>query len=132
MPNMPPRDKKTGARNRKPGNAGGTDLRARRVGKPKSINELMSARPILRNIAEKLPLQQSWADWLRAVVPPELAPHLVSAVPKPGELVVFADSPAWGVRLRYALSALGPQISSRDATILRTRVRIQMPDRAPR
>jgi hypothetical protein len=70
-------------------------------------------------------VQQSWADWLRATLAAELAGHLVTAVPKNAELLVFADSAAWGVRLRYALQALLPQITARDAALSRITVRIQ-------
>ena len=70
-------------------------------------------------------MQQSWADWLRGAVPCELAGHIVSAVPKSAELVVFADTAAWGTRLRYALAAMLPDIAARDAALSRITVRIQ-------
>jgi hypothetical protein len=69
--------------------------------------------------------QQSWAEWLRGIVPIELAGHIVHVVPKESELVVFADTPAWCARLRYAVGTLAPQISARDATITRTTLRVQ-------
>jgi phage tail protein X len=70
-------------------------------------------------------VQQSWADWLRGAVASELAGHIVSAVPKSAELVVFADTAAWGARLRYALAAMLPDIAARDAALSRITVRIQ-------
>ncbi len=70
-------------------------------------------------------MQQSWADWLRRAVASELAAHIVSAVPKNAELVVFADSAAWATRLRYALAALQSDIAKRDAALSRITVRIQ-------
>jgi predicted nucleic acid-binding Zn ribbon protein len=85
----------------------------------------MISRLGLRRIAANIPLQQSWADWLRGMVAAELAGHIVNAVPKNGQLVVFADSAAWGTRLRYALAALQANIAGRDATILRASVRVQ-------
>jgi hypothetical protein len=92
---------------------------------PKSISELLSNQPGLRRISASIPLQQSWADWLREGLAAELAAHIVSALPKNDELVVFADSAAWGTRLRYALAALKPDISGRDAALARITVRIQ-------
>ena len=59
------------------------------------------------------------------MVATELAGHIVNAVPKNGQLVVFADSAAWGTRLRYALAAMQTDIAGRDATILRASVRVQ-------
>ncbi len=88
------------------------------------------SRPILRRIAAGIPVQQSWAGWLRTTLAGELAGHVVSVVPKGAELVVFADSAAWSVRLRYALAAMGPAIAARDASIRRTSVRVQ-PASAP-
>jgi hypothetical protein len=87
---------------------------------------LLSDRSGLRRIMDNIPAQHSWADWLRAALEPELAGHIVSAVPKSAELVVFADSAAWGARLRYALAAMLPDISARNPAISHTTVRIQM------
>jgi len=75
-----------------------------------------------------IPAQQAWGEWLRERLPEELAAHLISAVPKGSggarELVLMADSGAWGTRLRYALGPLEAEIRARDASILRTRVRV--------
>jgi hypothetical protein len=79
----------------------------------------------LRRIAASIPVQQSWAEWLRATVATELAGHIVNAVPNNGQLVVFADSAAWGTRLRYALAGMQADIAGRDATISRASVRVQ-------
>jgi Dna[CI] antecedent, DciA len=79
----------------------------------------------LQRISTRIPLQQAWADWLRAAVGSPLAGHIVNALPKSAELVVFADSAAWGTRLRYALAGMQPAITARDATIVRTTIRVQ-------
>ncbi len=79
----------------------------------------------LRRIAATIPVQQSWVDWLRGMVAIELAGHIVNAVPNNGQLVVFADSAAWGTRLRYALAGMQADIALRDATISRASVRVQ-------
>jgi hypothetical protein len=118
MPKKPTADKKTRARN------GPAKAVFRKT--PSSINDLLMRRTAFRELAARIPVQQSWSDWLRAVVPPELAPHIVNVIPKGAELVVMADSPAWGVRLRYALATLEAQISDRDAAVQRTRVRVSM------
>jgi hypothetical protein len=120
-----PSYKKTGARNRR--QAADAD---RQTGlacniKPKSVNDLLISRGGLRWIAAAIPLQQSWAEWVRGRVGAELAGHIVNAVPNNGQLVVFADSAVWGTRLRYALSALQADIAGRDSTISRASVRVQ-------
>ena len=119
-------DNKSGARNRRLGAAPATKGTAGRHGNIKSVNDLLSNRSGLGRIVERIPAQLSWAEWLRTQVPVVLADHIVSAVPKTAQLVVFADSAAWAMRLRYALAAMQPQILARDATLLRTSVRVQM------
>jgi hypothetical protein len=120
-----PPDKKTGARNRRQGSYAGRRTPLPCNINPKSINELLISRAGLRRITASIPVQQSWADWLRGRVALELAGHIVNAVPKNGQLVVFADSAAWGTRLRYALAGLQSDIAGRDATLSRASVRVQ-------
>ena len=80
-------------------------------------------------MAQAMPEQQAWAEWLRERLPAELVPHLRSVVPKgsagsPRELVLLADSGAWCARLRYALEPLEAEIRARDVTIAHIRVRV--------
>lgn len=116
MPKKFDSDKKTGAQKRASGPRAGL--------KPISINDLLKRRPGLQSLTQALPAQQSWLEWLRGAVAVELSPHLVSVVPKTGELVVFADSAAWCARLRYVVEALLPRISERDPALARVRVRV--------
>lgn len=90
-------------------------------------------------------MQQCWVEWLRAQVPAVLAQHLVSVLLKSGcsaasgalparggaasavaELIIFADSAAWSMRLRYALAALQQQIDARAGAPVRISVRVVM------
>ena len=118
-------DKKTGARIRRQTPRTGPRSGLHNAATPRSINELLTNRSALQRISTRIPLQQAWADWLRAAVGSQLAGHIVNALPKSAELVVFADSAAWGTRLRYALAAMQPAITARDATIVRTTIRVQ-------
>jgi hypothetical protein len=116
MPKKPAADKKTRAR-----------IHSAKAGfrkAPASINDLLLRRPLFRELAARIPEQQSWSEWLRSVVAPELAAHIVNVIPKGAELVILADSPAWCARLRYAAAALETQITERDAAMRRTRVRV--------
>jgi hypothetical protein len=123
MHKKPAPDKKTRARNRS-----GQALYGK---SPSQIKDLLTKDPRLRELAARLPEQQSWVQWLRVLMPVELAAHIVNAVPKRlaadaarTELVVFADSAAWCTRLRYALVGIEAQIVARDAAVQRTRVRV--------
>jgi hypothetical protein len=118
-------DKKTGARNRRQSAYPRPSKAPRQGVNPRSINDLLANRRGLQRIIASLPVQLSWADWLRAAIAGELAGHIVNAVPKNAELVVFADSAAWGTRLRYALAAMQADIAARDSAIARTTVRVQ-------
>ena len=103
-------------------------LTRRRRAAPRSVNELLERGGRLRQLLRAIPAQQAWADWLRERLPAELAPHLISAVPKGSasarELVLLADSGAWSARLRYALEPLEAEIHTRDASIVRISVRV--------
>jgi hypothetical protein len=118
--------KKTGARNRHKSGCMELPKGLRKGENPKSINEILFNRSGLSRLLDSIPAQQSWAEWLRGALAAELAGHIVSAVPKNAELVVFADSAAWGARLRYALAAMRADIAARDPAISRTTVRVQL------
>jgi hypothetical protein len=87
----------------------------------------MSRSLIVGRVTHKLPAQQSWVVWLRESLPAELANHIVHAVPKQSELVVFTDTPAWCARVRYAMAAIEEPIRQRDPAMVRTYVRVQPP-----
>jgi hypothetical protein len=87
----------------------------------------LEQNPLAARITRQLAVQKSWTEWLRERVPPELAMHIVYAVPKESDLVVFADTSAWGVRLRYAAASLAAAIRARDPCLIRTQVRVQPP-----
>jgi hypothetical protein len=125
MPKKSGRDKKTGARIALKTSSKVRRTYSRIVKTPRSINELLEQNSLAARITQQLSAQKSWTEWLREVVPAELATHIVYAVPKESELVVFADTSAWGVRLRYAAAGLAAAIRLRDPSITRTQVRIQ-------
>ena len=127
MPKKITYDKKTGARNRRSSSTPTGQKMSSRAHNVSSINQLLSTRSILRKLVDKIPVQQSWTDWLRATLAADFAAHIVNVLPKNDELVVFADSAAWSARLRYALVAISAAISARDGAIRRTRVRVQRP-----
>jgi len=93
MPNKPPRNKQAAPRTR------GT----------------LSAAAVLQRVARKsrisLPQIASEGDaglleLLRDSVPAELRSHIIEAILRPGELVVFTESAVWAGRLRVALAEL--------------------------
>jgi hypothetical protein len=112
-----PHDRSTQARNRAASNSG------------PGPNDAASS---LSNSSAAARIDSSdWLDWIRIGLPPELAPHVVQVLLKGGQvgeagwqLIVFADSPAWCARLRYALLALEERIRARDPAIGRMSARV--------
>ncbi|HXN11179.1 MAG TPA: hypothetical protein VN859_08035 [Steroidobacteraceae bacterium] len=130
MHKKPRPDKKSGARN--------ADAGVTRSNKTLQINDLLSKRPSLARLTGAIPAQQAWVEWFRTELPADLAAHVVNVVPRGAatsgratELVIFADSAAWGTRLRYALAALDARIRARDAQVGRWLVRIAPAGRQP-
>jgi hypothetical protein len=123
MPNKPGRDKKirpvpgrSGARNRP-----SVDSVKSLLGRPS---------PVLASIADQASRQRHWRTWLGARLPAELLSRITGIVESEGELVIFTQSAGWGVRLRYAMAELEPELRAADAAIESITVRV-LPDGAP-
>ena len=93
MPNKPSRNKQAGPRTR------GT----------------LSAATVLQRVARKSAISMpqmeaaghpALLELLRDSVPAELRLHIIEAILRPGELVVFTESAVWAGRLRVALAEL--------------------------
>jgi hypothetical protein len=127
MPKKPAPDKKTGARIALKTGSIPRQTYSRNSKTPQPINMLMARSTIVGRMTQRVSTQKSWTEWLRDLVPAELAEHIVHVVPREGELVVFADTSSWSARLRYALAGLFEPIQRRDPAIQRTQVRVQPP-----
>jgi hypothetical protein len=82
------------------------------------------AVPILSQAADQTARQAFWRPWLEAHLPPGLAPRITAITERDGNLVVFADSPAWSARLRYALQELDAQVRTASPDINEVSVRV--------
>lgn len=95
-----------------------------------SVKDLLArAVPILSQAADQTARQAFWRPWLEARLPPELPPRITGITERDGTLVVFADSPAWSARLRFALQELTSQVRATHPGIEAVIVRV-MPRRA--
>ncbi len=79
---------------------------------------------MLSQAADQTARQAFWRPWLEARLSPELPPRITGITERDGNLVVFADSPAWSARLRYALQELHAQIREADPDIKEVYVRV--------
>jgi len=72
-----------------------------------SVKELLQrSTPVLAGLQREALRQRDWAQWVCRALPAELADHVTGATEASGELVIFAESAVWGVRLRYAVPQL--------------------------
>jgi hypothetical protein len=90
-----------------------------------SVKDLLArAVPILSQAADQKSRQAFWGPWLEARLPAGLPARITGIVERDGSLVVFADSPAWSARLRYALQELTAQIRETEPDIKEVTVRV--------
>ena len=90
-----------------------------------SVKDLLArAVPVLSQAADQTARQAFWSPWLETRLPPELRPKITGITERDGHLVVFADSPAWSARLRYALQELAPRIREAQPDIKEVSVRV--------
>ena len=90
-----------------------------------SVKDLLArAVPILSQAADQTARQTFWRPWLETHLPAELPARITGITERDGSLVVFADSPAWSARLRYALQELTPEIRKAHPAIKAVAVRV--------
>jgi hypothetical protein len=90
-----------------------------------SVKDLLQrSTPVLAGLQREALRQRDWLQWVKRELPEELAVHVTGVAEQTGELVIFAESAAWGVRLRYAAPQLLNVISRQAASIVGVRVRV--------
>ena len=90
-----------------------------------SVKELLQrSTPVLAGLQRTALRQRDWLQWVKRELPEELAVHVKGAAEQSGELVIFAESAAWGVRLRYAAPQLLSALSSQCTSIVGVKVRV--------
>ncbi|HEX3837027.1 MAG TPA: DciA family protein [Steroidobacteraceae bacterium] len=85
---------------------------------------LLRSTPALAGLQREALRQHDWLQWVQRELPHELASHVTGATEQAGELVIFAESAVWGVRLRYAAPQLLGVIGRQQATITGVRIRV--------
>jgi hypothetical protein len=92
---------------------------------PHSVKDLLARSvPVLSQAADRSARQAFWRPWLQTHLAPELAPRISGITERDGTLVVFADSPTWSARLRYALQELRGLIREARPEIKEITVRV--------
>jgi hypothetical protein len=90
-----------------------------------SVKDLLQrATPVLAGLQREALRQRDWLQWVRRELPEDLADHVTGVAEQAGELVIFADSAVWGVRLRFAAPQLLAAIGAAQMKIAGVRVRV--------
>jgi hypothetical protein len=118
MPNMTRRNKRDESRNR---NTSGS-----RLSNPTdSVKDLLAKlTPNLKRVTDQAHRQDFWRDWLAVHLPVEIIEKLTGVVERDGILVIFAESPAWSARLRFAVQEIEAQILKAKPGITAVNVRV--------
>jgi hypothetical protein len=118
MPKLPRRNKRDGSRI--PRAAG-----SRLSNQTDSVKEILSKlTPGLKRVTDQAHRQDFWRSWLDTYLPLEMRGKLTGVVERDGTLVIFAESPAWSARLRYAVQEIEPQILAAKPGITGVNVRV--------
>ena len=89
-----------------------------------ALDSLLQRRPGLVAKAAQATENDALIEALRRLLPAELAARALAASQQRTELLVTAESAAWSGRLRYALTALLPQLQGLCPGVSRVRLRV--------
>ena len=90
-----------------------------------SVKDLLQrSSPVLAGLQREAVRQRDWLQWVKRELPDELAAHVTGVSELAGELVIFAESAAWSVRLRYATPQLLTAVGHQPGNIRGVRVRV--------
>jgi hypothetical protein len=90
-----------------------------------SVKDLLAKlTPNLKRVTEQAHRQDFWKDWLEKHLPKEISGKLTGFVERDGILVIFAESPAWSARLRFAVQEIEGQIRAAKPGITEVSVRV--------
>ena len=85
---------------------------------------LLRSTPVLAGLQREALRQHDWLQWVQRELPEELASHVTGVTEQAGQLVIFAESAVWGVRLRYAAPQLLGAIDLQRANISGVKIRV--------
>ena len=90
-----------------------------------SVKDLLAKlTPNLKRVTDQVSRQDFWRDWLEKHLPAEISGKLTGIVERDGTLVIFAESPAWSARLRFAVQEIEAQIRAAKPGITEVSVRV--------
>jgi len=79
----------------------------------------------LSHVTQQLQRQDFWRSWLAEHLPADIRARISGLTEQRGTLVVFAEGPVWGPRVRYAVLELEAEIrAAAGAAVTRVEVRV--------
>jgi hypothetical protein len=104
----------------------------KRINKPQSLGSFFRTDSHLRALLEQLQGQNELLQQVQAQLPEALRPHCHAAHIQDGQLVLFTDSPAWVMRLRFSTAQILTALRTTRPNLRGMRVRVQLPQRRSR
>jgi len=96
-----------------------------RTAPPHSVKELLARRmPLLKRVTAQAARERFWQEWLNGHIPEPLQARVCAIVERGGTLTIFAESPVWSARLRYAIVELESEIRATEPTLTAVKVRV--------
>ena len=90
-----------------------------------SVKDLLArVVPGLTRVTDQVSRQNHWLEWLSEHLPAEIHARISGVTEQRGTLVVFAESPTWSARLRYAVLELEPDIRAAGPEVTSVEVRV--------
>jgi Dna[CI] antecedent, DciA len=115
---MAQRNKRDGSRNR-------STAGSRLSNQTDSVKDLLAKlTPNLKRVTDQVHRQDFWRTWLENHLPAEISGKLTGFVERDGILVIFAESPAWSARLRFAVQEIEAQILAAKPGVTAVNVRV--------
>jgi hypothetical protein len=100
--------------------------------KPRSIESFLRQDANLDPLRRELARQTRALAHVRALLPAELAAHLLAVRVDPPRLVLFTDASAWAARLRFAAPQLLAALRRPMPSLNAVHVKVHQPDRPAR
>jgi hypothetical protein len=88
------------------------------------LDRIMRRSDSLGRLARQARDQQALLERVRASLPEPLGRHCAAAVLHGGRLLLFADSPAWGSRIRFMTPRILQAVNTRSTPARTIKVRI--------
>jgi hypothetical protein len=106
-------------------------LPVKRINKPQSLGSFFHTDSHLRALLKHVRGHGELLSQVRGQLPEALGPHCQAAHIKDGQLVLFTDSPAWVMRLRFSAAQILAGLRKTHPNLRGLRVRVQLPQHRP-